>query len=140
MKIHWSAPADVVEELAANLHPADAAELEAAGLGLHEALSAASLNALRDGDTLIALFGVAPHPSKGWAVPWMLCTRAIDGVPKRAMAKVSRAVVDSWQEHFEGLENMVHADNARAVRFLEWLGFNIEPGAVFRRFTWSRHV
>ncbi len=131
-----------VAELAANLHPDDAAEIRAAGVLLKD-LPEDDCSALRLDGRLVSLFGAAPHPQKGAAVPWMLSTRLLDEVPRRRMAAVSAGVVSEWRERFSLLQNLVHCRNERALRFLAWLGFSIDrkpvgPGGEFFVFTWER--
>lgn len=142
LKIHEGTPTTAIE-LATLLHPADAAELAAAGQHIGAVLEGVKLTELRQGDDLVCAFGVAP--GDGFGVPWMLCTELVDKVPRKAMAAVSRQVVDGWKEGHALLMNMVHAQNLRAVRFVEWLGFTVEPepvgpGGEFRVFWWRRHV
>jgi len=135
-----------IDELAEQLHPDDAAELAAAGTDLHQALSNAPLQALRWHGRLVCLFGCVRHPSEATAgIPWMLCTKTLPEVPARQMALISRAVVSDWQHEFRMLCNMVHRRNARALRFVRWLGFTVNsdpcgPGQEFFLFDWRRHV
>lgn len=133
-----------VLELAMHLHPADTAELAAAGQRIEGALQGVRLAELRNGPELVCAFGVQPGP--GYGVPWMLCTDAVDRVPRREMALLSRRVATRWKAEHDTLVNLVHAQNARAVRFVKWLGFTVEPepvgpGGEFRAFWWKgRHV
>lgn len=135
---------DAVAELAADLHPDDARELKAAGLDLAQGIPAA-FQALRWNGKLVALFGLAAHPQgHGWGVPWMLCTTVLGQVPPRQMAAVSVDVAQEWKRSCATLQNLVHRRNARAIRFIRWLGFTVEftpcgPGGEFFCFTWSRH-
>ena len=142
LKIHDGTPTTTLE-LATLLHPADAAELAAAGQHIGAVLEGVQMLELRNGDDLVCAFGV--QPGDGYGIPWMLCTDAVDRVPRRAMAAVSRQVVDGWKASHDALLNMVHARNERAVRFVQWLGFTVEPepigpGGEFRAFWWRRHV
>lgn len=131
------------DELAAALHPDDAAELRAAGLALDRALAGVPLAALRRADgVLVCLFGCAPHPQAG-GIPWMLCTTALATVGRREMALLSAGVVAGWRDRFQSLTNLVHRRHARAVRFVQWLGFTVDPtpcgpGQEFFAFHWSR--
>ncbi len=140
------ADCSAIDELAANLHPDDAAELAAAGTNLHQALRDAPLQALRWHDQLVCLFGCVRHPVEAAVgIPWMLCTQALHEVPARQMALISRAVVIEWRAEFRALCNMVHRRNARALRFVNWLGFTVNnepcgPGQEFFIFDWSGHV
>lgn len=131
-------------ELAAHLHPDDAAELRAAGVDLSTALAGAPLQALRWDGVLVALFGCVEHPSaQGVGIPWLLCTVELDRVPRRAMAEISARVVSEWRASYRQLCNMVHRHNTRAVRFVRWLGFTVDlapcgPGGEFFVFQWRR--
>lgn len=130
-------------ELADMLHPADAAELAAAGQCVTRVLDGVPLKELRLGSELVCAFGVQPGP--GYGIPWMLCTDVVERVPRHAMAAASRGVVDAWKADHSMLMNLVHAHNARAIRFVRWLGFTVEaspvgPGGDFFPFWWSRNV
>jgi hypothetical protein len=93
----------------------------------------------------VAVFGVAPYPGLPHVgIPWLLATRRFDDHRIRLVRGVRRMLYH-LRSDFAQLENHVHADNARSVRFLEWLGFTVEPaapwghkGAMFRRFWWKR--
>ena len=135
-----------MSELAAHLHPDDAAELRAAGVDLSDALAGAPLQALRWDGELVALFGCVDHPvAEGVGIPWLLCTTALDKVPRRAMVEVSSRMVSTWRKGYSQLCNMVHRRNTRAVRFVSWLGFKVDmtpcgPGGEFFVFQWRRDV
>lgn len=142
LKIH-PGTATTTLELATLLHPADAAELAAAGQHVGAVLEGVQMLELRQGEDLVCAFGV--QPGDGYGIPWMLCTDAVDRVPRRAMAQVSREVVDGWKASHDMLMNLVHARNLRAIRFVQWLGFTVEdepvgPGGEFFAFWWRRHV
>ena len=143
LTIDRDAGADALLELQAALHPDDAAELRAAGVGL-EVLQAVPRDALRWDGALVAVFGVSGTPHE-CGIPWMLCTTVLDRVPRRAMAAVSRQVVDDWRGQWAFLTNMVHRRNERAVRFVRWLGFHVDPRPCgpddeFLLFEWRRDV
>lgn len=113
------------EALAGNLHPADRAELAAAGVDVHRALAGQQAQASLWKGELFALFGCVPLEHRG--VPWMLCTAALDRVPRRAVAACATRVVAEWKTQHRELVNIVHRRNVRAQRFLLWLGFSILP-------------
>lgn len=130
-------------ELAIMLHPADAAELDAAGQCVERVLQGVKLTELRNGTDLVCAFGL--QPGDGYGVPWMLCTSEVERVPRHAMAAVSRRVVDGWKAEHAMLMNLVHAHNQRAIRFVQWLGFTVDrrpcgPGGEFFPFWWRRNV
>jgi hypothetical protein len=86
--------------------------------------------------TPAAIFGLAPAGGKG--APWLLAT---DAFPRGGMAVARRArwMVQRWSK-MTPLENWCAPRNAIAIRFLEWLGFTIEPvdGRVLVRFSMAR--
>lgn len=137
------ASAGAVSELSDALHPDDAAELKAALVpDLAAMLSGVPMMELRSAEGLVALFGVQNiGPRAG--VPWMLCTTLLDKVPRHEMAQVSLSVVGEWMDFHDSLVNMVHRHNKRAIRFVQFLGFEVHttpvgPGKDFYRFEWRR--
>lgn len=131
------------ETLRGALCPEDAAELRAAGLDV-SCLDGVQAKALTWRGHLVCLFGLEV-PEEGPAIPWMLCTSLIERVPKLAMARVSEGVVEQWRVSVDQMANFVHRENRRALRFLRWLRFTIDPtptgrGDAFFLFTWSRDV
>lgn len=89
----------------------------------------------------VMLYGVAEHPA-GWGVPWMLCLRAIERVPRRAVMTCARQEMHRMRASFPGLLNLVHAENQRAIAFVRWCGFHVHaprtgPGDAFHLFTWG---
>lgn len=137
---------DAIDQLGASLHPADAAELAAAGwTDLRRCLSGASLTAMRWRGELLALLGCEPHPRQaGAGIPWMLSTVAVERAPSAVVGRACLRLVQGWQQEHRSLSNMVHRDNARAVALVDWLGFEIDrdrplgPGGAFWLFTWER--
>lgn len=63
--------------------------------------------------------------------PWLLGTDAINAVGRQFL-KQSRAYIETMQEPFERLENIVHADNTLSLRWLRWCGFIIGRETVER--------
>lgn len=139
-----AATADDAATLERWIAPADAAELAACGMSVQEALHGVSARALRHGDYLVCLFGAEPLPGVcDVGVPWMLCTKHLQAVPRRAMAAVSAAVVAAWRGEFRRLNNLVHRHNNQSIRFVEWLGFTVHreptgPGGAFFVFEWEK--
>lgn len=137
---------DVIEQLAAALHPADAAELKAAGwTELQRCLAGASLTAMHWRGELLALLGCETHPNEpGSGIPWMLSTDAIERAPHAVVGRACLHLVQGWRQQHRRLANMVHRDNARALRLVAWLGFTINddepmgPGGAFWLFEWER--
>lgn len=136
-----------VGRIARRLRSIDHAEVSALGHDPRQAVRIAligsswALTAMIDGSPH-GMFGVTPvAPWKG--EPWFLGTDEIyrNG---RAMLIMGQAAVDEMQRHFPLLENIVSAENARAIRLLKRWGFTVEQGyekiggLAFRRFRRSR--
>ena len=145
LTIEQATAADI-DDLAAHISSFDAAELAAAGHSVQDCLSGVQAQALRQNGQLVCLFGAVTHELvPGGAIPWMLCTETLASVPRRAMAAVSARVVAGWQLQFSHLSNLVHRRNARAIKFVQWLGFKVNkspcgPGGEFFAFEWRRDV
>ena len=126
------------------LRAGDAAEVAAFGLTKERAIAdslARSLWAetyLIEGDVAaIAGLGLSCLLG-GHGVPWLLTGPACER-HKRYFLLESRRQVARMLAEASPLINYVHADYARAVRWLEWLGFTLDApatikGAPFRRF------
>ncbi|MBR0568373.1 hypothetical protein J5J83_19805 [Azoarcus sp. L1K30] len=71
------------------------------------------------------LFGVCDSAVKGVGIPWMVSTDGISRI-KRPFVKRCTIVVDRMRNDFRTLYNRVHRENAIAIRWLEWLGFEVE--------------
>lgn len=131
------------EELQRDMHPDDLAEIRAAGITLDLGVGLECQELRIDGQ-LVCLFGLAGHPNDaGAGIPWMLCTTALSRVPRRWMADNARRIVNGWRAERSLLINMVHRRNRRAVRFVEWLGFDVDreptgPRGEFWVFSWRR--
>lgn len=86
----------------------------------------------------LALFGVAPADRDTGSV-WLLGSDAINLCP-RAFARASKRFLPELVAGFRRVENHVWAEYKQAIRWLEWLGFTLDPplpwgvsGALFRR-------
>ncbi len=81
---------------------------------------------------ILALFGVAQDPA-GHGLIWLAATdefaRPDLAVP---LARASRRYVNCWLREFKCLHNVVDPDNAPALRWLEWLGFDIDRKSPVR--------
>lgn len=127
---------DDVEALVPDLRPADVDEIRAAsglapGTALRRsfALSTHVWAAREDQAAVIALWGVGPLSlSAGMGCPWLLASAAIDR-RARQIVRLSRPLLAVMRTAYPHLENYVDARNRRAVRWLAWLGFVIEPPA-----------
>jgi len=145
-------PADV-PAIATGLRPGDLAEIRAEGFaGAREAIEASvAVSSLRclammEEGRPIAICGVAGTILSRVGRPWMLGTLALDRPgAQRALLAFSRLVAGLMRDRYDHLENYVDARYAEAVRWVEWMGFTIEPpvpfginGELFHRFWWKR--
>jgi hypothetical protein len=137
-----------VTGLAPHLRAADVAEIQAAsGLDSAEGL-VRSFNlsthvwAVRDATGRpIALWGVGPLSLvEGRGCPWLLAADAFEALGPD-IVRLSRPLLAAMRDLYPRLENHVDARHRKAVRWLSWLGFTIEPampwgveGRPFHRF------
>lgn len=121
----------------ANLSRDDADELRAAGLegkGI-EAFEYGWRAAVDSGciyfeDEPVAIFGAGPaRQDTSVGVVWMVATDRFTERP-HAMARLSRKVIARWRRKFRMLTNLVHCEHGRAIHWLRWLGFQVEPVGV----------
>ncbi len=124
------ADASHIPALAANMREADRIEIGAMGrtpqTALRNGLAASvwALTALVD-DEPQAIMGVAPvSVMEGFGVPWMLGSERIYD-HARDLVRYGPGIIAEMRQSFERLENMVHVDNTRALRFLRHFGFTI---------------
>ncbi len=122
-----------IPEVAANLRPADLAEVRAsqgATVDVEELLArSVGLSYLVwtyevDGEPA-GLFGVVPT-AREYGVPWLLGTPLIGRYP-REFWRHSVPAVRYMTQHFPLLANYVDARNAPSIRWLKRLGFTIHP-------------
>ena len=78
------------------------------------------------GGAPVALFGVRRIDDQpvNTGAPWLLATTGIYQLDKRQFASESRRYVDWLNAFHPYLTNIVHAENATAIRWLQWCGFN----------------
>ena len=137
-----------VTGLAPHLRAADVAEIRAAsGLESVEGLVrsfdlSTHVWAVRDATGRpIALWGVGPLSLvEGRGCPWLLAADAFEALGPD-IARLSRPLLAAMRDLYPRLENHVDARHRKAVRWLSWLGFTIEPampwgveGRPFHRF------
>ena len=80
----------------------------------------------------LAIWGVGPLAlTAGKGCPWLLATDAFDALPRRLVARMSRRLLADVLALYPRLQNHVDARHARAVRWLRWLGFTLEPPVVW---------
>lgn len=148
---HHSLPATIahVYTLAARMRREDQAEMEAAGLDARVALRKTFRAALIretifvDGE-IAAMWGMGGDALSDTGTPWLLTTPAVERVPV-SFVREGRKNVATMLRIKPILVNYVDARYARACRFVEALGFVLEPpapfgpkGALFRRFELRR--
>lgn len=119
-------------QLAANLRPADAAEMMAShgieplfGIQLARRHSPGT-KAILSGDRVVAMFGVAPMGA-GTASVWLLASGLVKRLPV-AFMRTCREEIRHLTEAWGLLVNMVWEKNKQALRWLRALGFEVlEP-------------
>lgn len=123
--------------LAPNLRAEDVAEVLACGspsglFALQHSLRTSDMAwaLLFDGE-VAALFGFTEHRNtacggSGVGVAWALTGNAVARHPK-VFLRVSRDVLSLLLEHCGVLVNWVDARYRGALRWLEWLGFEVKP-------------
>ena len=117
-------------ELCPRLREADKQELLlSCGLGPCTALVLSFDNARKvyavidEEDLPIAMFGVVgEHRNLG--VPWMLGSEGIYKHASQFMAE-SKQWLEEIEQDYDLLANYVHADNKKAIRWLQWMGFQM---------------
>lgn len=123
-----------VYRVAANLRPADAAEVTGLGLDPKVAIRTSfrhaifSRTALVD-DEIAAIWGLGGVMISNEGVPWLMTTPAAARVPVTFL-KVGRAQLDEMLALRPLLRNVVAARYTQACRFLEVLGFVLEPAIL----------
>lgn len=146
------ANAEHIGAIAARVRPADALELWLAyrqepGTVMRWSLeqSAVAWSGLADG-VPVCMFGVAPViGAEGVGTPWMIGSVDVERYQMAFLRRCKGRVTEMLQV-FPVLENYVHKDNRRALEWLAWLGFDIEPlpvamgpfGAAFCYFSMRR--
>lgn len=85
---------------------------------------------LLDGERMM-MFGVVDISlAEGKARAWAIVTVAAEA-RWRELVRVGEYILSNLRERYMTLENYVHADNAKAIRWLRWSGFQIgEPEDV----------
>ena len=137
-----------VLELSENVSDEDAQEAWAAGHVIPIEALLLGMEASRDTRTFLAdgevmcIYGVGQIELVDVGVPWMLSSRSLSK-HYRYFARASAACMAEQQKTWTQLVNYVDARNARAIRWLSWLGFEIEEprgygpdDLPFHRFSW----
>lgn len=123
-------PAEPEDAFALVPRPEDAAEIQQYGflnpaVALMDSLELSrSAWAATDAGGLVALFG---HSEDDLGVhPWMVCSRAVKRHP-RPLLGLSRLAVDGWRSLGVPVWNYISKQAHTNRRFVEHLGFVIEP-------------
>jgi len=146
---------DHVLELIDTLREADVQELTALGMDPGHALvhsfhtsAGMRFTALNEEDQVICMFGVGSETFLStWGVPWLLASELLDGGTAMRLCRRCRGFIQIMAGRFDLLINFVDARQETAIRWLEWLGFEIgeaEPygpeGLPFHRFEMRREI
>jgi hypothetical protein len=145
VEVEYAAPRrSDIEIVAANMRHADRQEAEAmAAMGPLQALTkAVALShescVARVGGEPICIFGLGVGSLLGgMARPWLLGTSEVEmyGV---TFLRSNRPVVKGWASRFD-LENYVDARHTMSIRWLRWLGFEVDHPAPFGPFGFEFH-
>lgn len=121
--------------LVADVRPEDKLEAEALGLNVAQGLARA-LSVSRDAntvffnDTILAMYGIAVPSGlselSDVGEPWMAGTKTILK-HKKQLLRESDAFVQAMSKKYSWLVNVVDARYDSAIRWLCWLGFDINP-------------
>lgn len=142
-----------VMSVADNMRQADVVEVWASGRmtpfdALQKSIIASKFSTMVWVDnTPCAVFGLVVRDMlSGAGVPWMLGADSVLD-HKRDILKHSRIGVDQMLDVCPNLYNYVHTENTVSIRWLRWLGFEIDEtkphgigGELFHRFHYERVV
>jgi hypothetical protein len=129
-----------VYALAANLRPADEAEILGSGHGVKRSLwrayriSISCKTAIIDGE-VAAMWGLCLNMRPGLSllsdlgVPWLHTAAAVERLPL-SFVKVAKVELAAMRALRPRLENHVAASYAQAIKFLRMIGFTIEAPAA----------
>jgi hypothetical protein len=129
-----------VYDLAANLRPADEAEILGSGNSVKRSLWRAYRNSVMCKSAVIdgrvaAMWGLCLNMRPGLSllsdlgVPWLHTTAAVEHLPV-SFVKVAKAELAAMKTLRSRLENHVTADYAQAIKFLRLIGFTVEAPAA----------
>ena len=142
---------DGLKYIADNMRAADAAEVWASNRFTPYGALLVSVEAsdhlamvVADGEP-IAVLGLKVHDIlTGSGVPWLLGTESALK-HKRQFFELSPPVIQDMLNQCPKLFNYVHTENRVSIRWLKWLGFEIEEaepfgpeGELFHRFTMEK--
>jgi hypothetical protein len=123
------------EYVAGNIYNADRYELEATGLSAYAGVmvsfeESSHVWAAVSEEGVICIWGVCRSTSLlGGVNPWLITSTLIDKYAKHFL-RGARAVLRDMVGECGYLETFVDSRHTRALRFLEWLGFNMSEGLL----------
>lgn len=97
---------------------------------------------------VIALWGIALVPEKGWGIPWMLGSPESTQFPLK-LVSIGKEAVSRWEPLCDVMTNLTYQGNVVHHRWLERIGFQFAPQEIpvgdsqapFRQFyRHSKHV
>jgi len=88
---------------------------------------------VRNDGLILGMFGVCDCPFKtGYGVPWLLASEPLVD-HSREFLKNCRKWVAEMQKPYPVLYNYIHTQNAVAMRWLQWCGFDVTKQVEFGR-------
>jgi len=132
VEVRAVAPDDVVE-LVVKMRQADIDELDAMGIEDFVGEVQASVDrsvfsyAFLIGGELACIIGVVPAMGLmgGYGIPWMLGTDVVTR-NQRVLMRTCRPYIQKMLRAYPVLFNYVHAENHRAIRWLQRVGFSLQ--------------
>ena len=134
-----------IAAIVADVRQADVDEIAALGRTVAEAMASGmtlgdwSATGLIDG-VPVCMFGVASASIIGGiGIPWLITTNKVAAHDKVFLRRC-KPVVDAMLASYPRLSNIVAEDNAVAIKWLRWLGFEFKTetvqinGVTFRQF------
>lgn len=76
------------------------------------------------------IFGCTPGVKQGTGNPWLAGTDNLEYAKKSLVVK-GREMVRQWSRQYSYLENLIHADNVRAIEWLKRIGFGVDTGTQY---------
>lgn len=127
-----------IAELSETMGEADRAELWAGGRHTPQEALERCVKVSRDtaqvwlvDGRVICMWGVGHYtPLSMTGVPWMLGAQEL---PKhvRPFARGSKIIAAEWQKRYPILKNFVDVRHTLAVRWVQWIGFNLRPAIPY---------
>lgn len=131
------ATADLAEQLIPNMREADRVEAWAAGMMTSREALLSSLDISPDpqailGDgRVLTIFGIGTWTVLALrGIPWLLTAEEMPRHARR-LIPLSRAYIDDARRRYKSMGNYVDARNTKAIRWVRWLGFTVDPAKPF---------